>query len=514
MDSDGMAEESSGRAADFAATAFPRLGDRPCATREPAEGEVLLQIHQRRAKRQNCFEMQMTPEGNPEIPMSVCATTVGSFVPKDALLRSRWLVRCLNIPEGQIMMRSVAGDDEEIKDNDDDTIVNGALLTCRRVAQSVMEIGLPSHGAGHWFLSPRGILQCLDYCAPDAPLLDAAAISATQVFTLFMWATVLELSSLVEACREVILNTIDATTVALTLAAAHATNDEGLLHRCYWCLRGAMCGVGGVPPSWLDGKSPSRLVRGTLSYKASCQTPLCVLASVMSADLALKREKWLTPKDSYTLCQVHRLKDPSGSYPHTYEMRLDHTNEIVMTAIREDEQSACRIFERSAAGTNRSEHCEEFLGAVVPNFWGTLFSLYDSGADLNTLIRRVPEAKDLPLRERTTLCKIGYETNILGDCPRKITVDFERGSTRYHMENVAPRWDKKLNSYALPFFGRVKKASAKNFQLVVDNDPNTIFLMFGKISKDVFCLDYRGPLAPLDAMAIAIAALAKKRAVS
>merc|ERR1712113_454682 len=99
-------------------------------------------------------------------------------------------------------------------------------------------------------------------------------------------------------------------------------------------------------------------------------------------------------------------------------------------------------------------------------------------------------------------------------CPRKITVEFERTGTPYHMENMQPRWDKKLNSYALPFFGRVKKASAKNFQLVVDDDANTIFLMFGKISKDVFCLDFRGPIAPLDAFAIATAALAKKRAVS
>merc|ERR1711862_626552 len=102
------------------------------------------------------------------------------------------------------------------------------------------------------------------------------------------------------------------------------------------------------------------------------------------------------------------------------------------------------------------------------------------------------------------LCKINFTINLMGDCPRKIGVDFERGGVSHHMENIAPRWDKKLNSYALPFFGRVKKASAKNFQLVVDGDPNTIFLIFGKITKDVFCLDYRGPLTPLDSMAVAM----------
>merc|ERR1711957_608418 len=71
--------------------------------------------------------------------------------------------------------------------------------------------------------------------------------------------------------------------------------------------------------------------------------------------------------------------------------------------------------------------------------------------------------------------------------------DFDRDGAKHHMENIQPRWDNKLNSYALPFFGRVKKTSAKNFQLAKNNDHNTIFLMFGKISKDVFCLDFRSP---------------------
>eukprot|EP00434_Breviolum_minutum_P029130 symbB.v1.2.025770.t1/scaffold2523.1/size146632/4 len=110
--------------------------------------------------------------------------------------------------------------------------------------------------------------------------------------------------------------------------------------------------------------------------------------------------------------------------------------------------------------------------------------------------------------------KIGYETNVFGDSPRKVSVEFVHKKERPQMGNLKPRWDKKLNSYALPFFGRVKKASAKNFQLVVNGDQNTIFLMFGKISKDVFCLDFRGPITPLEAFAIATAALAKKRAVS
>jgi len=289
------------------------------------------------------------------------------------------------------------------------------------------------------------------------------------------------------------------------------------MRRCYWCLRGAMCGITGPPRSWIDGQGPIRLSRGTLSHGDVCSTPLRVLADVVKEDMLAKSKRWHTAIDCYTLCQVHRIRSENGDYPHTYEMRLDHSNEVVMRVVRADETSSCRIFGADVPLerlVEASEHSKEYLGCVVPNFWGTCFTLYDSGTDLEALSAQSPEATQLPLKQRSAIDIIGYATNILGECPRKVIVDFERNGEKHHYENLGPRWDKKLQSYALPFFGRVKKASAKNFQLVANADPNTIFLMFGKIKKDVFCLDYRGPIAHLDAMAIAVAALAKKRAVS
>ncbi|CAD7943546.1 unnamed protein product [Amoebophrya sp. A25] len=81
-------------------------------------------------------------------------------------------------------------------------------------------------------------------------------------------------------------------------------------------------------------------------------------------------------------------------------------------------------------------------------------------------------------------------------------------------ENVAPRWNSKQKSYVLPFFGRVKTSSAKNFQLVDPAEPDEVLLLFGKIKTELFALDYRHPLSMLDAFGIAISSLAKKRAVS
>eukprot|EP00747_Dinoflagellata_sp_TGD_P187476 gnl/TRDRNA2_/TRDRNA2_45181_c0_seq1.p1 gnl/TRDRNA2_/TRDRNA2_45181_c0~~gnl/TRDRNA2_/TRDRNA2_45181_c0_seq1.p1 ORF type:complete len:302 (-),score=54.49 gnl/TRDRNA2_/TRDRNA2_45181_c0_seq1:50-955(-) len=301
----------------------------------------------------------------------------------------------------------------------------------------------------------------------------------------------------------------------MALAVAYTTKDKALMKHCYWFLRETMCGSGGIPASWIDGKGAGfvRLSKGMLCHSDKCRTPLRVLSCALEEDLIAKR-RWLTAIDGYTLCQVHRKRHPTGGYPHTYEVHLDHTDETILSAFREDEKSACRIYAKDKAKASASEHIEDYLGVCVPNFWGTHFTLYDGGSDVEALVKSNPHLKELPMRRRMSLCGITYETNILGECPRKICVDFERAGVKHHMENVQPRWDKKLNSYALPFFGRVKKASAKNFQLAKDGDINTIFLMFGKISKDVFCLDFRSPITSLDAMAIAIASLAKKRAVS
>lgn len=447
--------------------------------------------------------------------MAVSATTVGTRLPREVLLRSPWLARCLAAPEGSVLSRSLNGDGDEEEEYRDEAQGDGANVTCRRACRpEALELGLPMRGAGQRLLAPGGALQCLDLVAPDAVEFDTALASGATLLSHFLWAVVLELGALVAVCRKALIASVDAATVALALAAGHATNDEELLRRCYWCLRETMCGAAGVPAAWLDGRGPVKLSNGSLAQSGVCSTPLRVLAGVVGEDLSAKRLRWNTPTDCYTLCQVHRIRSASGTYPHIYEMRLDHSDELVMRALREDEQSSCRIFNGTTDPATASDHCEDYLGCVVPNFWGTVFTLYDSGTDVESLASRSKASTQLPHKPRSVACTVGYETNLLGDCPRKVTVDFERGTTRHHMENAQPRWDKKLNSYALPFFGRVKKASAKNFQLIVDGDSNTIFLMFGKISKDVFCLDYRGPLAPLDAMAIAIAALAKKRAVS
>ncbi|WOH05932.1 hypothetical protein DCAR_0625355 [Daucus carota subsp. sativus] len=82
-----------------------------------------------------------------------------------------------------------------------------------------------------------------------------------------------------------------------------------------------------------------------------------------------------------------------------------------------------------------------------------------------------------------------------------------------NLKNKSPRWHEQLQCWCLNFKGRVTVASVKNFQLVAAVDPSQsipsaeqekVILQFGKISKDIFTMDYRYPLSAFQAFAICL----------
>src|SRR5207237_787663 len=89
------------------------------------------------------------------------------------------------------------------------------------------------------------------------------------------------------------------------------------------------------------------------------------------------------------------------------------------------------------------------------------------------------------------------------------------------LKNKSPRWHEQLQCWCLNFCGRVTVASVKNFQLVVSVDPSlsisdaeqeNLILQFGKISKDIFTMDYRYPLLAFQAFAICLTSFDNKPA--
>jgi len=70
--------------------------------------------------------------------------------------------------------------------------------------------------------------------------------------------------------------------------------------------------------------------------------------------------------------------------------------------------------------------------------------------------------------------------------------------------NKPPNWSDEVGAYVLNFNGRVTMASVKNFQLVSPDDLETVVVQFGRVGKDLFTLDFRFPLSPLQAFGIAL----------
>jgi hypothetical protein len=77
------------------------------------------------------------------------------------------------------------------------------------------------------------------------------------------------------------------------------------------------------------------------------------------------------------------------------------------------------------------------------------------------------------------------------------------------LESRRPRWNTKLSSLVMSFWGRCTCASAKNFQLQTmgakrSDKEQDVELLFGKTGVNSFVLDYRRPLGMVQAFAVAL----------
>ncbi|KAL0483108.1 tubby protein [Acrasis kona] len=180
-----------------------------------------------------------------------------------------------------------------------------------------------------------------------------------------------------------------------------------------------------------------------------------------------------------------------------------------------------------------------FLCKLRSNFLGTEFNIFDGGHNPSKKFEGVgnPEV-------RLNLGCILYESNLLGSKgPRRLTVvtpqldgsgapskasqevpsnvdappilhKYTENDWKHLkvMKNKSPVYNEKLKAFVLNFNQRISHPSVKNFQLVDPDDPEKVYLQFGKMDKSKFALDYRWPLTGAQAFCIAITALDSKLA--
>ncbi|XP_064613121.1 tubby-related protein 3-like isoform X2 [Liolophura sinensis] len=242
------------------------------------------------------------------------------------------------------------------------------------------------------------------------------------------------------------------------------------------------------------------------------------------------------PQGSTMKCRITRDKKgiDRNVYPTYYlHVERDDGRKIFLLAGRKRKKSATSNYLISTDPTDLSRGGESYIGKLRSNLLGTQFTLFDQGDNPK---KPVGDGTNV----RRELVGIAYETNVLGfKGPRKMTViipgmnlDHERVEIRprndhdglierwkrkqmenlLELHNKTPVWNDDTQSYVLNFHGRVTQASVKNFQIVHDNDVDYIVMQFGRVSEDVFTMDFNYPMCALQAFGIALSSFDSKLA--
>ncbi|XP_050355637.1 protein king tubby [Nymphalis io] len=244
----------------------------------------------------------------------------------------------------------------------------------------------------------------------------------------------------------------------------------------------------------------------------------------------------ITPAKHGTLYKCRIARDRKGMdrglYP-TYFLHLekDYGKKVFLLAGRKRKKSATSNYLISTDPTELTRQADSFAGKLRSNLLGTAFTVYDNGKAWRKNHRDPP---------RHELAAVVYDTNVLGfKGPRKMTVilpgmtpdrqrvtiapqdDSESLLERWKSQNFddivvlhnkTPVWNDETQSYVLNFHGRVTQASVKNFQIVHDSEPDYVVMQFGRISEDVFTMDFRYPICALQAFGIALSSFDSKLA--
>ncbi|XP_055469611.1 tubby-related protein 2 [Psammomys obesus] len=244
------------------------------------------------------------------------------------------------------------------------------------------------------------------------------------------------------------------------------------------------------------------------------------------------------PWDHMVQCRIVRNKHgmDKGMFP-SYYLYLEAEDGVAhfLLAGRKRKRSKTSNYLISLDPKDMSRNGNNFVGKVRSNVLGTKFTIFDNGVNPERSYW-IPDSA----RIREELGVVCYETNVLGfRGPRKMTVILPGMDSRKQrmkvqpqndqdsilsrlqkgarqglllLQNKAPSWSDESGAYVLNFHGRVTRASVKNFQIVHPDEPDHLVLQFGRVAPNIFTMDFRYPLCPLQAFAICLSSFDGKLA--
>ncbi|KUF94190.1 Dihydroorotase [Phytophthora nicotianae] len=237
-------------------------------------------------------------------------------------------------------------------------------------------------------------------------------------------------------------------------------------------------------------------------------------------------------------CYIERNKSGANKMFPEYCLYMKEGDRFLLTAKKRPKNRTSNYLISLQRGDLLRRGSDNYVGKLRANFLGTEFTIYDNGSNPKDADQQTITSNPAGIRQELGIAM--YAANVLGHRgPRKMKVCVPRvreDGTRVvwrpltkedemvnkckeqdhtnltYLINKPPRWNDQVCAYVLNFNGRVTMASVKNFQLVTPEDQETVVLQFGRVGKDLFTMDFRWPLCPLQAFAITLSSFDSKLA--
>mmetsp|Transcript_84980 Transcript_84980/g.134234 ORF Transcript_84980/g.134234 Transcript_84980/m.134234 type:complete len:488 (-) Transcript_84980:72-1535(-) len=232
-------------------------------------------------------------------------------------------------------------------------------------------------------------------------------------------------------------------------------------------------------------------------------------------------------------CRITRKRGGVNRMFPSYTLESD--SGVFLLSAKKRKHNKTSNYSLSMSRVEDGNESDSYLGKLRSNFFGLEFTSYGTGLNPSKIDSSIPEAHAIQLA-RQELVAVQYSSSLWGSKPRgprkmcaiipRVRPNGERTICRtmqpakdgllalqkadpadqliecYH--NKPPKWNDQIGAFVLNFNKRVTQASVKNFQLTHSEDPDTVYLQFGRVGKDVFNMDFRHPFSPFQAFAICL----------
>mmetsp|Transcript_63430 Transcript_63430/g.163221 ORF Transcript_63430/g.163221 Transcript_63430/m.163221 type:complete len:488 (-) Transcript_63430:132-1595(-) len=238
------------------------------------------------------------------------------------------------------------------------------------------------------------------------------------------------------------------------------------------------------------------------------------------------------PKHAAILqCRIIRDRSGISNKLHPKYVMVSDSGVFLMSAQKQTKNKTSNY----SVTMSKSKEADGFLGKLRSDFLGIEWVAYGPGLNPSKIDSKLPANHAIQL-VRQELCAIQYTSSKWGagaKGPRKMCVVLphvqpsgeriicqtlqpqteglcalrEGANASQRVDsyvNKPPKWNDQIGAYVLNFNKRVTEASVKNFQLINAEDPETVYLQFGRVGKEDFNLDFRHPLSPFQAFAMCL----------